>query len=82
MRFTHRYQISRLTDHVTEFYTGYENVDGGWSTDEFEAEQFLTPGKAERRSDRVGGEVFKVSRAPLGHSAEARLEYHFSQAAE
>jgi len=59
MTFVTRYTIQRLTDrNRTEWLM---NADQ-WSTDEDDAEEFRTLAKAQRRADRVGGEVFSHQR--------------------
>lgn len=51
--------IQRLTDrNRTEWLM---NADQ-WSTDEDDAEEFRTLARAQRRADRVGGDVFSHSR--------------------
>lgn len=70
MPFVTRYSIERVApDFSTEFYTGYEHVDGGWSEDPAEADEFRTYAKAQRRADRVGGEVTRFQR--FSHIADA-----------
>lgn len=59
MTFVTRYTIQRLTDrNATEFYM---NADQ-WSDDADDAEEFTTNAKAQRRADRVGGEVYTFDR--------------------
>lgn len=66
MPFITRFQIQRLTDlNRTEWLM---NADQ-WSTDENDAEEFRTLGKAQRRADRVGGEVCAYQR--LANAFEA-----------
>lgn len=59
MTFIRRFTIQRLTDrNATEWLM---NADQ-WSTDEEDAEEFYTAAKAQRRADRVGGEVCPFDR--------------------
>ncbi|HEV7433858.1 MAG TPA: hypothetical protein VGO22_03130 [Pseudorhizobium sp.] len=59
MTFETRYTIQRLTpSYCTEWLM---NADQ-WSDEAEDAEEFRTSGKAQRRADRVGGEVFSHSR--------------------
>jgi len=59
MTFIRRFTIQRLTDrNATEWLM---NADQ-WSTDEDDAEEFRTEARAQRRADRVGGEVYEHHR--------------------
>ena len=87
-----RYAIARRSGSATEYYDGCETARyDGWSEFRTDAEEFRTFAKAQRRADRIGGEVFSYERfsdipdafaAPvivLSHSNAARLERWASQ---
>lgn len=59
-----RFYLERLTDrNRTEYYDGCEAPKyDGWSTDPQDALEFETVQKAQRRADRVGGEVCPFDR--------------------
>ncbi|MGV2071642.1 hypothetical protein ACQZ4Z_12890 [Agrobacterium vitis] len=80
MAFVTRFTIQRINDrYQTEFYM---NADQ-WSEDEADAEEFRTAAKAQRRADRVGGEVCEYQRPATGldaYIAERRTQ--FLEAAE
>ncbi|MCM2294775.1 hypothetical protein NAC44_20830 [Allorhizobium sp. BGMRC 0089] len=66
MAFVTRFTIERLTeDYGTEYYMSPDQ----WSEDREDAEEFYTAAKAQRRADRVGGEVFKHCRPSVNHEA-------------
>lgn len=53
-----RYRIERLICGQTEYYDGCETTRyDGWQGDACGAEGFRTYAKAQRRADRIGGEV-------------------------
>lgn len=53
-----RYRIERLTGCSTEYYDGCETARyDGWQDNATDAEGFRTYAKAQRRADRIGGEV-------------------------
>lgn len=79
--FVQRFTIQRLTDrNRTEWLM---NADQ-WSTDEDDAEEFRTLARAQRRADRVGGDVFPHSRpaTALEAAMSQRTPFQFLQAAE
>ncbi|MCF1436818.1 hypothetical protein GOZ97_22760 [Agrobacterium vitis] len=80
MAFVTRFTIQRINDrYQTEFYM---NADQ-WSQDEADAEEFRTAAKAQRRADRVGGEVCEYQRPATWLEAEmAARQFQFLDAAE
>lgn len=87
MTFVTRYTIQRLTpSHRTEFYDGCESErHDGWTDQADEAFAFATIGKAQRRADRVGGEVFSHQRQATAFEAamiQRRSPFRFLAAAE
>lgn len=61
--FVTRYHLERLTGTRTEFYDGCEAPKyDGWTDEADDAFEFATVQKAQRRADRVGGDVFSHSR--------------------
>ncbi|NTA27443.1 hypothetical protein [Allorhizobium ampelinum] len=80
MAFVTRFMIQRINErYQTEFYM---NADQ-WSDAEDDAEEFHTAAKAQRRADRVGGEVCQYQRRATGleaYVAERRTQ--FLEAAE
>jgi hypothetical protein len=82
-----RHFVARLTPSgSTEYHDGHF-----WTEDRDDAEEFRTYAKAQRRADRIGGEVFRFQRfsnlpdtyaVPFvstvrGHNSSSRLERHF-----
>jgi hypothetical protein len=64
-----RYRIERLTDmNGTEYYHLFAGRDD-WTRDDLEAVEFSTLEKAERRADRVGGEVIEFTRPATAFEA-------------
>lgn len=62
MPFQKRFFIERLTAGFTEYYDGCETARyDGFSPDREDAEMFRTRAKAQRRADRVGGEVYATT---------------------
>lgn len=65
-----RYRIERLTASRTEYYDGCETSRyDGWQDEATGADEFRTYAKAQRRADRVGGEVTRFQR--FSHIADA-----------
>ncbi|ANL02656.1 hypothetical protein [Rhizobium phage RHEph18] len=63
MPFAKRYFVARLTEtYATEYYDGCETARyDGFSPDREDAELFRSEAKAQRRADRVGGEVYATT---------------------
>ncbi|OWV62543.1 hypothetical protein ATY75_12010 [Rhizobium sp. N122] len=62
MIFAKRYLIERLIAGSPEYYDGCETPRyDGFSPDREDAELFRTQARAQRRADRVGGEVYATS---------------------
>ncbi|QIG74553.1 hypothetical protein EVC10_045 [Rhizobium phage RHph_Y25] len=62
MPFAKRYLIERLTAGSPEYYDGCETARyDGFSPDREDAELFRSEAKAQRRADRVGGEVYATT---------------------
>ncbi|HEV7434882.1 MAG TPA: hypothetical protein VGO22_08440 [Pseudorhizobium sp.] len=81
MTFVTRYTTQRLTDrNAAEWLM---NADQ-WSDEAEDAEEFRTQAKAQRRADRVGGEVFSHSRPATALEAAMiqRSPFQFLAAAE
>ena len=64
MTFVQRWNIQKLTaEYQTLYYDGCEAPKyDGWSTDPEDVCEFKTAARAQRRADRVGGEVFSHQR--------------------
>lgn len=83
MDMVRRFTIQRIND---RFRTEWLMNADQWSTDEDDAEEFRTHAKAQRRADRVGGEVYSFER--LATAFEAALmqrsipSHHYAIAAE
>lgn len=79
-----QFNVQKVSSRGTGLYLAH-SFDLGemwWSTNPDEALEYSDLDEAIADAETHGGEVFSFGRAPLGHSAEARLEYHFPQAAE
>ncbi|QIG68227.1 hypothetical protein EVB56_036 [Rhizobium phage RHph_Y1_10] len=63
MRFAKRYYISKINaDYQSLYYDGAETPRyDGFSPDREDAELFRTQARAQRRADRVGGEVYATT---------------------
>lgn len=86
MSFVKRWNIQKLTaEYQTLYYDGCEAPKyDGWSTDPEDALEFGTLARAQRRADRVGGDVFSHSRpaTALEAAISQRTPFQFLQAAE
>lgn len=65
------FTIQRMDERFqTEFYDGCESArHDGWSTDPEDVCEFKTAARAQRRADRVGGEVFSHQRQATAFEA-------------
>ncbi len=83
MPFTRRFQVQRLTDtNQTEFYTIFAGQDD-WTRDDMDAVEFSSFDRAQRRADRVGGEVCEFHRPATAFEALMALPSNdFLQAAQ
>lgn len=78
-----RFNVQKVSARGTDLYLAHIPGFGmEWTTDAEDAFTFDDIEEAEADAEAFGGEVFTFYRPAFGHSATARLEYHFSQAAE